>query len=925
AFSLAAGPSFAAVATTDAGTGVASGTLTLTPGFADSGSYALSVEASDGFLTTAAPIALTVRNLNRAPVFNIVPMPMVPEGADEEYAVSVVDIDSDALVLRIVSAPTYVTLGISNSNYGFISAVLRFRPGFFDAGMTSVTLGAFDGTVETTQLIDVMIRNVNREPTMTAPETVSAREGEPVAFDAVVEDPDGEFASFSGIGLPDGATFVDGMNNIGRFRWLPRYDQAGDYSVTLRADDGAGGAAERQVAIGVADEDAAIALSQPFDMEMGEGSIQEQTIQALDASGDPVAFTLAAGPAYATVATTDAGTGTAQGVVRLAPGFEDAGEVDVTLRASDGVLTAERTFHVTVLDQPPGPPPDGPPFAPPFQTVLTAQTPHTVTAADVNADGHLDLVVAALGSNMVSVFLAVGDGTFQMRRDYPTAVRPHTVVPRDLNGDGILDLTLSNIGSNSVSTMLGLGDGTFGPRRDFPLGGSPVFAGVGEFDGDGIPDIVSTNQTIGALMFLHGNGDGTFGTAVAFAADAGSHGLAIADLNADGTLDVAIANDVARTASVHLGRGDGTFEPASILRVGEPHTVAIGDANGDGRLDIVTSNYHHGTVTILHGNGDGTFVEGPSFATGVDAHASTLADVDGDGKTDLIVVNQGSGTASFFMGLGGGAFAPKLDYAVGSGAHSIAVADMDKDGGPDVLVSCIFANTVRILKNQRPAPVPAAAWPGPEDRFLVLRAEKPAWTLYAERMEGGGLADAFDPVAIVPGSVRLRSEGTGSISEIAAVEGKGAAITDRDKDGVPEAALHFTRADLRLLFGNLRGRHEVSVEVAGRLEGGQRFLCDAVISVVAAGPPGQDPVTVAPNPLNPAGAVSFSTRTAGPARVTAVDVQGRKVATLLETPMLGAGDHSLALRADRRIASGIYFVRVETSDGVRSARFTLLK
>ncbi|HEX4933633.1 MAG TPA: T9SS type A sorting domain-containing protein, partial [Gemmatimonadaceae bacterium] len=585
----------------------------------------------------------------------------------------------------------------------------------------------------------------------------------------------------------------------------------------------------------------------------------------------------------------------------------------------------ERTFHVTVADQPPGPPPDGPPFAPPFQTVLTAQTPHSVVAADLNADGHLDLAVTALGSNMVSIFLAVGDGTFQMRRDYPTAVRPHTVVARDLNGDGVLDLALSNIGSNSVSSMLGLGDGTFGPRRDFPLGGSPVFAGVAEFDGDGILDIVATNQTAGALMFLHGNGDGTFGVAVPFTADAGSHGLAIADLNADGNQDVVLANDVAHTASVHLGRGDGTFEPANVMHVGEPHTVATGDANGDGRLDIVTSNYHDGTVTILHGNGAGAFVEGPTFATGADAHASTLADVDGDGITDLIVVNQGSGTASFFMGLGGGAFAPKLDYTVGSGAHSIFVTDMDQDGGVDVIVSCIFANTVRILKNQRPAPVPAAAWPGPDDRFLVLRAEKPSWTLYAERMDGGGLADVFDPVAIVPGSVRLRSQGTGSISEIAAVEGKGAAITDRDKDGVPEAALHFRRADLRLLFGNLRGRHDVPVEVAGRLEGGRRFRCDAVISLIAAGPPGHDPVTVAPNPLNPAGAVSFTTRAAGPARVTVVDVQGRKVATLLETPMLGAGDHTLTLRADRRIASGIYFVRVETSDGVRSARFTLLK
>jgi hypothetical protein len=41
--------------------------------------------------------------------------------------------------------------------------------------------------------------------------------------------------------------------------------------------------------------------------------------------------------------------------------------------------------------------------------------------------------------------------------------------------------------------------------------------------------------------------------------------------------------------------------------------------------------------------------------------------------------------------------------------------------------------------------------------------------------------------------------------------------------------------------------------------------------------------------------------------------------------MLPEGEHRLPIRADRGLASGIYFVRVQTIEGVSSVRFTVLK
>jgi len=97
------------------------------------------------------------------------------------------------------------------------------------------------------------------------------------------------------------------------------------------------------------------------------------------------------------------------------------------------------------------------PFAPPFRSVSTGLTPHTVTIADMDQDGILDLVTANLGSSTVSTHHGFGNLTFDVRRDFPTALNPHTVVAADLNRDGIPDLAMSQMGGQAVGSRLGAG------------------------------------------------------------------------------------------------------------------------------------------------------------------------------------------------------------------------------------------------------------------------------------------------------------------------------------------------------------------------------------------------------------------------------------------------------------------------------------
>ncbi len=139
-------------------------------------------------------------------------------------------------------------------------------------------------------------------------------------------------------------------------------------------------------------------------------------------------------------------------------------------------------------------------------------TPTSVAAADVNGDGHLDLAVSNGGpmSNAVSIWLGQGDGNFLMPTDYRTGKRPLSVSFADFNNDGVLDLFVINGQMNTITVFLGNGDGTFQEGIDSGGDAGPNHGLAQDFDGDKILDIAVVNIQSRSLSILFGKGDGSF-------------------------------------------------------------------------------------------------------------------------------------------------------------------------------------------------------------------------------------------------------------------------------------------------------------------------------------------------------------------------------------------------------------------------------
>jgi hypothetical protein len=758
------------------------------------------------------------------------------------------------------------------------------------------------------------------------PGNVSGETGDMIAFTIMAMDADGDPVTITAMGVPMGATFTDLGGGDATFRWVPGFNQAGSYPLTVTASDDKGGSETETMGIFIGQTTLGVALAQPLDMAAPEGGSAEQMLRGYDASGDPLAFEKVSGPAYLSVMTTMPGAGLGYGQARIAPGFGDAGATVGTVAATDGVLRHERTFGITVGEAGQGPGHGEPPFVPPFPVLTTGMTPHTAALGDLDGDGDLDLATANMGSNNVSVFPGDGDGTFGMRQNYMTGASPHTVAIGDLNGDGKPDLAVTNMGDNSVGTMMGRGDGTFMMMRKFAMSGSPMILQLGDLDGDGDLDMAVSNQSGNTMVVMRGNGDGTFAEAAAYPAGEHPHGLVLGDMDSDGDLDVVMANDVALTVSVYRNHGNGTFDRLADFVTSSPHYLDAGDWNGDGRMDVAIANLPKGTVSVCLGHGDGTFTQKVEMMTGAGAHGVQGEDLDGDGLQDLMVSNQSANTLSVFMGRGDGTFAPRVNYMANAGAHSIATGDLDHDGDPDAVVSGINANSAIVLINQRPPVLAARAFAAGGDRAIRLMSDARPWTVNVEPVMGGFLVSD-----VIPSSVALISTGTGSVATIsAATTGKPLIAADRDRNGVQDLEVPFAVTDLRRLFDQLRGKSTVTATLQGDLVGGGRFRTQLTVKLMNM-PPGKAAgvVSVAPNPLNPEAVIRFDTERAGAVRVRIFDPQGRLVRTLMDEPSAPAGAH--ALRFDgldargARLGSGVYFFRVEEPGGVRSGRFAILK
>lgn len=112
----------------------------------------------------------------------------------------------------------------------------------------------------------------------------------------------------------------------------------------------------------------------------------------------------------------------------------------------------------------------------------------------------LSLLVIVLGGLLKPV--AAQTVSFGAKTDFGTGGSPSSVAVGDFNGDGKLDLAVANVISNTVSILLGTGTGSFGAKTDFATGSRPASVAVDDFNRDGKLDLAVANDNDSTVSIL---------------------------------------------------------------------------------------------------------------------------------------------------------------------------------------------------------------------------------------------------------------------------------------------------------------------------------------------------------------------------------------------------------------------------------------
>jgi hypothetical protein len=203
---------------------------------------------------------------------------------------------------------------------------------------------------------------------------------------------------------------------------------------------------------------------------------------------------------------------------------------------------------------------------------------------------------------------------------------------------------------------------------------------------------------------------------------------------------------------------------------------------------------------------------------------------------------------------------------------------------------------------------------------LILPQALPAW-IYLEPTAG-----SFNARDALVSTLELSYNG-----QTIPARGKNRIGSDVNRDGVEEIQASFRPGELRTLFQSIpNGITNVNVTVKVQLASGENAMGTAGASIVKfSWLNGGSLSHVAPNPLNPEATLSYVTMSPGTASIQLFDIRGRLVRTLMPSQYMEAGLHQVTVdgRNDQgnKLASGVYYYRIQSADGVTKGNVAVLK
>ena len=350
--------------------------------------------------------------------------------------------------------------------------------------------------------------------------------------------------------------------------------------------------------------------------------------------------------------------------------------------------------------------------------------PFSLAVADVTGDGRPDLVASSSNSSgtpALDVFrnttpAGAATPSFAAPTPFGAVSSAWSLAAADVDADGKLDLISANAGppdadGNAVSvrintTAAGAATPTFAGPVVFAAGEVPRSVAAVDVNADGRPDLVTANEegSDGNSVLMNTTtapGAPSFSAPTGFEAGDTPRSLVAVDVNRDDKPDLATANSGSSgAASVTVLRNTTTAGAAAPSFAGPtpfdagafPRWVAASDLNGDGRPDLVTPDFDNAVSVLVNGSARGSapsFSDAGEHPAGESPQSVAAADFNRDGKPDLVTANASArATPSWSTRPSPARSSPpstRPPFGAGTNPAAVIAADLNGDARPDLV------------------------------------------------------------------------------------------------------------------------------------------------------------------------------------------------------------------------------------------------
>jgi pimeloyl-ACP methyl ester carboxylesterase len=235
-----------------------------------------------------------------------------------------------------------------------------------------------------------------------------------------------------------------------------------------------------------------------------------------------------------------------------------------------------------------------------------------VAVADLNRDGLPDIVVANRSDHATAyICLNQGHGRFPADCAELAHISATTITPADIDGDGAVDLVVPHRDGGQSDVYLNDGTGDFARAKTIPFGPPNAtirMAEVADLNRDGRLDIVAIDDEHRGVWVYFRQRDGSFSAGLPLDdGHATPYALAVADLNQDGATDILVGNVHAPSVVFF---NDGTGRTYSAVHFGDDHGAvygfAVADLDGDGVPDIAAARSEAPSIVYFGARSSGS-------------------------------------------------------------------------------------------------------------------------------------------------------------------------------------------------------------------------------------------------------------------------------------------------------------------------------